>query len=106
MLRIKKKNWKIDAVPVKRLGSGYHDNELTEFSSATAVRKALSKGEVSAALSRLPDFSAEILREAIEKGRVFTDEKRLWNILRSRLLSMDPGDSKVRRDRRGDRVPA
>ena len=92
MLRIKKKNWKIDAVPVKRLGSGYHENELAEFSSATAVRKALSKGKVSEALSRLPDFSAEILKEAIEKGHACTDEGRLWNILRSRLISMDPGD--------------
>ncbi|MBP8685071.1 MAG: nucleotidyltransferase family protein, partial [Synergistaceae bacterium] len=71
---------------------GYHENELAEFSSATAVRKALSKGKVSESLSRLPDFSAEILKEAIEKGRACTDEGRLWNILRSRLISMDPGD--------------
>ena len=92
MLRIKRQNWKIDAVPVKRLGSGYHENELAEFSSATAVRKALSNGKVSEALARLPDFSAEILNEAIERGRTCTDEGRLWNILRSRLISMPPED--------------
>ena len=92
MLRIKKQNWKIDAVPVKRLGSGYHENELTEFSSATAVRKALSKGKVSEALNRLPDFSAKILQEAIQKGRICIDERRLWSILRSRLISMQPED--------------
>ncbi len=90
MLRIKKQNWKIASVPVKRLGSGYHENELTEFSSATAVRKALSEGRISDALSRLPDFSAKIIKEAIKNGRACTDEGRLWNVLRSRLISTDP----------------
>ena len=90
MLRIKKQNWEIDAVPVKRLGAGYHENELAEFSSATAVRKAISKGKVSEALSQLPDFSAGILNEAIGKGRTCTDEGKLWNILRSKLVSMSP----------------
>ena len=90
MLRIKKQNWEIDAVPVKRLGAGYHENELAEFSSATAVRKAISKGKVSEALSQLPDFSAGILKEAIGKGRTCTDEGKLWNILRSKLVSMSP----------------
>ncbi|HPX03162.1 MAG TPA: nucleotidyltransferase family protein [Synergistaceae bacterium] len=90
MLRIKRQNWKIDAVPVKRLGSGYHENELTEFSSATAVRKAIAAGKVSEALSRLPDFSAGILNDAIKKGRACTDEGKLWNILRAKLISMSP----------------
>ena len=92
MLRIKQKHYNIIPVPVMRLGADYHEKELMEFSSATAVRKALSKGEVSEALIRLPDFSAEIIKEAIKIGRACTNEERLWNILRSRLLSMSPED--------------
>ncbi|MDD4159977.1 MAG: nucleotidyltransferase family protein, partial [Synergistaceae bacterium] len=89
MLRIKKKNWDIKAVPIKRLGAGYHEKELAEFSSATAIRKAIAKGEVTEALIRLPDFSAKILREAIVNGRACTDEERFWNILRAKLISSD-----------------
>jgi len=92
MLRIKKKKYNITPVPVMRLGADYHEKKLMEFSSATAVRKALSKGEVSEALVRLPYFSAEIIKEAIENGRACTNEERLWNILRSRLISMSPED--------------
>lgn len=89
MLRIKKKNLNITAVPVKRLGSGYHENQLAEFSSATSVRKAISKGNISDALDKLPVFSAKILKAAIEKGRACTDEARLWSILRAKLISSD-----------------
>ena len=92
MLRIKRKKYNITPVPVMRLGADYHEKELMEFSSATAVRKALSKGEVSEALVRLPYFSAEIIKEAIECGRACINEERLWNILRSRLISMSPED--------------
>lgn len=90
MLRIKQKKWNIYPVPVKRLGAGYHDMELSEFSSATAVRRSLSTGEVDAALARLPGFSAEIIRDSIANGRACTDHGTMWGLLRSKLISLDP----------------
>ena len=92
MLRIKQKQYDISPVPVMRLGSCYHEKELAGFSSATAIRKSISNGKVSEALVQLPNFSAEIIKEAIANGRACTSEERLWNLLRSKLISMPPED--------------
>lgn len=44
----------VTPVPVARVGGGYHDETLTELSSATAVRAALERGALSDALAALP----------------------------------------------------
>ena len=44
----------IAPVPVERRGSGYHDAALSSLSSATAVRAALARGDLPAALSAVP----------------------------------------------------
>ena len=41
-------------MPVERRGSGYHDAALSSLSSATAVRAALARGDLPAALSAVP----------------------------------------------------
>ncbi len=90
LLRIKKKGWDMTAVPVRRIGGGYHEDKLLEFSSATAVRKAVSRGEIEEAFACLPTFSADILKEALENGRACTDNSILWKMLRTKLISCDP----------------
>lgn len=44
----------IAPVPIARMGSGYHDESLSELSSATAVRAALARGDAGAAFDALP----------------------------------------------------
>ena len=53
----------IAPVPVERRGSGYHDAALSSLSSATAVRAALARGDLPAALSAA-DASALLLPSA------------------------------------------
>lgn len=45
--------------PIRRT-SGYHDDTLSEYASASAIRKALSKGIVDEALTAMPEFSAQM----------------------------------------------
>ena len=45
----------IAPVPVIREGAGYHESELTELASATAIRRALAEGALEAALASVPD---------------------------------------------------
>ncbi len=55
----------IEILPVQRTGSGYTDGELKEnFSSATAIRRAIEKGE--SLQNNLPDFVLRDLPVAIE----------------------------------------
>ena len=59
-------------VPIARRGSGYHDASLSALSSATAVRAALARGGLTAALAAVP--SPEALRAAEESGFVHEEE--------------------------------
>ena len=72
---ILKINSKIKPQTVKRIGSMHNDTSIGEFSSSTAIRKALSEGDYSAAFSSMPDYSAAILRDLIENGRVFSPKE-------------------------------
>ena len=55
----------IDILPVARIGSGYNEENLQEnYSSASAIRRAISKKEECA--SNLPDFVAKDLPIALE----------------------------------------
>ncbi len=50
-------NASIEILPIPRIGSGYSETQTQEnYSSATALRAALEKGEKTALLSNLPDF--------------------------------------------------
>ena len=62
----------IRPVPVVREGSGYHDENLAGLSSATAIRAALSRGELAQALAAVP--SAQLLAQAQQRGDTHEEE--------------------------------
>ena len=86
MLRLRQKEWEIKTLPIKRIGAAYHSDILGEYSSSSAIRKAIADGRSNDAISFLPEKSKEVIRSAIEKGNTCTDHKKLWNILRMLLI--------------------
>ena len=76
-------------VPVARRGSGYHDASLSALSSATAVRAALARGGLTAALAVVP--SPEALRAAEESDFVH-EEEALTQALLYRLRTASPAE--------------
>lgn len=91
-LRIAQKNYPIQLAPIPRVGAGYHEESPMEISSATAVRKLVREGQVEQALSLLPDFSAELVAQALREGGIFSDEDSLWRILKALLLLTPPAE--------------
>jgi len=92
MMRISQKKWEMAPVRVQRIGSNYHDKNMAEYASATAIRKALSDGRTEDALSQLPPPSSSIIRREMAAGHIFTDCRNFWNILRSALIRATPGE--------------
>ncbi|MDO5377320.1 MAG: nucleotidyltransferase family protein [Clostridia bacterium] len=75
----------IQAVPIAREGSGYHDPAFSPLASATAVRAALVRGEREAALSALPEPG--LFADAEARGDVH-EEEALAQALLYRLRAM------------------
>lgn len=88
--RLREINSQVTPVMIERRGSDYNDTELSAFSSATAIRKAIYAGETERALSELPETSAAKLTEALAAGNAVVSDKKLWQLLRYRLLSSSP----------------
>ncbi len=62
-------NAKIELCPVQRIGGGYNDERIhDEFSSATAIRSALLKGEIDKAKTALPDFVSTDVKKDIQSS--------------------------------------
>jgi predicted nucleotidyltransferase len=54
---------------VRRIGSGYHDTDAcASFASATAIRRAIYKGQTDTALAAVPDACADYLRQRMDAG--------------------------------------
>ena len=51
---IRSAGFQMEAVPISRRG-GYHDGGLNEYASASAIRAAMTRGEIDAALACLPE---------------------------------------------------
>ena len=79
----------ITPVPVVREGSGYHDEALGDLSSATAIRAALSRGDLSQALAAVP--RPDLLKAAQARGDVH-EEEALTKALLYRLRMMRASD--------------
>lgn len=62
----------ITPIPVVREGAGYHDKTICALSSATAIRRALSEGQLHEALSAVPN--AALLESCEMRGDVHTEE--------------------------------
>ena len=88
--RLRELNSPISPVTIERKGSDYNDTELSALSSATAIRRAIYAGECTKALNELPEASAVMLSEALRDGKAVISDKKLWNLLRYRLLSSTP----------------
>ena len=86
MTRIRQKGWKMTSLPVLREGSLYNDGELSDLSSAAAIRAAISHGRINEALAQTPPKSAKILSKAIADGRACVNMGRFWPLLRAILL--------------------
>ena len=92
MLRIKQKKWPIATTPVQRIGSDYHSKDISEYSSATAIRKSLAEGRINEALKQLPPSSAKIVMRASSEGRLCINKDKMWDILRALLLRSSPDE--------------
>ncbi|OON89935.1 tRNA(Met) cytidine acetate ligase [Pyramidobacter sp. C12-8] len=75
-----------ELLPVRRVGTGYHDRSEGEIMSATGIREALLDGRTERAYRAMPDKSAAILRGNIAAGRCCLDWKPLWLALRLLLM--------------------
>ena len=88
--QIRKKGYNMVPVPIQRVGASYNDDRLGSFSSATAIRKAISCGKISEALAEMPQETAKILKGEIEAGHAYLESDRLWRLLRTVLLRTPP----------------
>ena len=68
--------------PVERIGAGFRDTGAGGVMSASGVRAALRRGDLTTAFSAMPKGSAEVLRGCLENGRCSVDLSPLWNALR------------------------
>ena len=75
----------ISPVPVVREGAGYHDASIAALSSATAVRAALARGDMSEALAAVP---CPALLSAAEARSDIHEEDALTTALLYRLRTM------------------
>ena len=69
----------ITPVPIAREGSSYHDEALSALSSATAVRAAIARGDITAALQSVP--SPDLLRASEARGDVHEEEALTQTLL-------------------------
>lgn len=79
----------ITPVPVAREGCGYHDASLGALPSATAIRAALSRGDLSGAAASVP---CPALLEAAEAHADVHEEEALTQALLYRLRTMTAGE--------------
>ncbi|MCE5201673.1 MAG: nucleotidyltransferase family protein [Synergistaceae bacterium] len=90
IVRIHQKKWNMVPVHVQRLGAKYHNEDIAEYSSATAVRKALAEGRIEEALAQLPPASSAIVKSAVSEGQICVGNGKLWDMLRPMLLKATP----------------
>ncbi len=89
--RIFARGYDLRALPVKRLGEGYHSDILDPFASASRVRKAIrSQGKGDPATEALPEWSQRILDREISRGRCLLSLDLYWRILSTVLIREDP----------------
>lgn len=70
---LKEEKLSIKPLTIKRIGSNYHDNDISEFPSATAVRYLLQKGTPLSTLRGLPLPTREILAREQSLGHLVLD---------------------------------
>jgi len=79
----------VKPVPIVREGCGYHDQTLETLASASAIRAAIARGELDAALSSLPD--PDLFAECEALGNIH-EEEALTQALLYRLRTMSAAE--------------
>ena len=82
----------VNILPVARKGAGHDEGTEGEFASASYIRQLLREDKVDEALPYLPDSTAALLREAMEKGLALVDQSRLENAMLSTLVRLTAED--------------
>ena len=82
----------IDILPIHRVGAGHDEGVEGEYASASHIRQLLREGKLDEALSYLPDSTADILKEAMDKGQALIDQSRLENAMLSTLARLTAED--------------
>lgn len=79
----------IKPLPIKRVGSDYNEEELTEFSSATALRKIFATDEIDKFMDNIAPAAQKFFKEAIVNGQFVSKNewKDVWQTLRTILLT-------------------
>lgn len=89
---LKMTNSQMTAIGVKRVGEGYHSENITgDFASATAIRKYALERNFYAIDKAMPKVCYDILEEAIKKGHYVKDiecyEKEIMFVLRNMTVA-------------------
>lgn len=79
------RNSSMTATPLLRQGSGYHDTDLHEMASASAIRSALKEGKEHLLTDAMPDASYTVLME-YARSKSFLDADSLSSYLNYKLL--------------------
>lgn len=69
----------IAPAPVLREGAGYHDETLSDLSSATAIRRAIGEGRLDKAFAAVPDGA--LLEASETRGDVHEEESMTQSLL-------------------------
>ncbi|MEJ6952155.1 nucleotidyltransferase [Natronospora cellulosivora (SeqCode)] len=80
-----KYNSKIEAYTIKREGSGYHEQELQEISSATAIRKKIYENGFSSIKNYLPEESYQIIAEDFQNKKLAINKEYFSMMLLANL---------------------
>ena len=82
----------VNILPISRVGAGHDEGAEGEYASASHIRQLLREGQFDQALPYLPDSTAAILREAMDKGQALVDQSRLENAMLSALVRLTAED--------------
>lgn len=83
-------NLQLNPVTINRQGADYHDQEVSELASATAIRHAIHRGAGQEVSPALPASSLAILQDEIRAGRAPIPVDGLGMAILSRLRLASP----------------
>lgn len=90
--RIRESSYSLKVIPVKRISSCYHEENLQgPISSATSIRTATRKGQIQLASESIPGQTKDLFTQNIESGRALLSLDIFWRILKTTILRSESG---------------
>ncbi len=90
--RIRESSYSLKVIPVKRISSGYHEENLQgPISSATSIRTAIRKGQIQLASESIPRQTRDLFTQNILSGRALLSMDIFWRILKTTILRSESG---------------